>query len=209
MTLRTARGLFVSIEGTDGVGKTTQINLLNEVAAQKGWLLTRNPGGSSLGLRLRELLLEDKNLKVCQKAELLLYMADRAQHIEEVILPAISEGLVVICDRFIDSTVAYQGYGRGIDLNFIHGLNDEVTEGLKPDLTILLDIDPQTALQRAQSKDKMEGEGLLFQQKVRQGFLSLAKAEPERFLLIDVTNKTPQQLHQMILTAITDKLNGK
>jgi len=204
------KGLFVTVEGPDGAGKTTQINLLTSFAQKEGWLLTRNPGGTNFGLKLREILLNDLTISVNPIAELLLYMADRAQHVQEVIAPAIQAGKVVICDRFIDSTASYQGYGRGLDLNFIHQLNEKAIQGYKPNLTFLLDLDPEIGLQRAKSrsdvKDKLEAEGLNFQKKVRAGFLELAASEPERFCVIDVANKTAEEVHQIMLNEIRKRL---
>lgn len=198
--------LFVTLEGPDGAGKTTQLNLLKEIAHKEGWVLTRNPGGTPFGEKLREILLNDKTVHLHQNAELLLYMADRAQHVNEVIEPAIKKGKVIICDRFIDSTVAYQGYGRGLNIELIHQLNGLATHNLKPDLTILLDIDPAQGLSRAKSNDKMEAEGERFQAKVRAGFLELAAGEPERFKVIDTGTYSAQEVHQLILEAINSKL---
>jgi dTMP kinase len=199
--------LFISIEGPDGSGKTTQIEKLASLANQNNWLLTKNPGGSPLGLQIRKILLEDQSLKVLPIAELLLYMADRAQHVAEVITPALAAGKTVICDRYIDSTVAYQGYARGLDLKTIHELNQLATQNLKPNLTFLLDVSPAVGLQRASVKhngghDKLEAEGLEFQAKVRAGFLELAKQEPERFVVINTETLDPEQVHQQILKTI-------
>jgi dTMP kinase len=199
--------IFVTLEGPDGAGKTTQLNLLKPIAQQEGWVLTRNPGGTPFGERLRELLLNDRSVHLHQIAELLLYMADRTQHMKEVVEPALKEGKVVICDRFIDSTVAYQGFGRGLNVELINQLNGLATHNIKPDLTILLDINPEQGLGRAKSGDKIEAEGSKFQAKVRAGFLELAGAEPKRFTVIDAGNNNIQEVHQLVLEAIKNKIN--
>lgn len=142
--------------------------------------LTREPGNI-----FRELLLHSS--KVVPTAELFLFMADRAQHTETTIRPALSQGRIVLCDRYADSTVAYQGYGRGMDLELIHTLNRAATSGLVPDLTVLLDLPPKIALMRKASGDRFEGEGLDFLRKVREGYLKLARAEPGRFTVVDGT----------------------
>ncbi len=195
-------GVLITLEGPDGAGKTTQLNLLKKIADDKGWLLTRNPGGTNFGLKLREILLEDRSVKLHEIAELFLYMADRAQHMSEVIEPALKAGKVVICDRFIDSTVAYQGYGRGLNIQLIHDLNKTATHNIQPDLTILFDIDPEIGLSRAKSKDKMEAEGFKFQAKVRDGFLELAEQNPKRFKIVDTGSHSIEQVQAEVVELI-------
>jgi dTMP kinase len=183
-------GIFVTLEGPDGAGKSTQLKLLCKYLEGQGVnpVVSRDPGGTALGRQIRRLLLNPE-LFVSPVCELLLYQADRAQHVSEVIMPALKEGKLVICDRFTDSTCAYQGFGRGIDMALINQLNQIATSGLKPDLTILFDIESEVGLSRLHpgGQDRLEREALAFHQKVRQGYLKLAEAEPDRFVIIDAT----------------------
>jgi len=199
-----ANGLFITLEGVDGVGKTTQQMLLAERLRQEGLacLCTREPGDTALGKMLRDLLLhrDPKGGHCCVSdlsvaapaadpfsplAELLLYAADRAEHVSKVIAPALAAGQAVICDRFTDSTLAYQGYGRGLDLEKIRRLNHLATSGLQPHLTLWLDLSPEVGLARAKARDKLEQEHLEFHCRVYQGFQALAAAEPQRIVRID------------------------
>lgn len=197
------KGLFITFEGGDGCGKTTQIKLLDEYLRSKGYktLLTREPGSKGLGIKLREILLNYDG-DVSPTCESFLFLADRAQHVDCIIKPALEEGVVVLCDRHTDSTVAYQGYGRGLDLEQIHNLNNIATNGLKPDLTIVLDVDVETSQNRVGSeKDRMESAGLEFFERVRKGFLEIAKQEPERVKVIDST-QTIEEIHKQILELV-------
>ena len=197
------KGLFITFEGGDGCGKTTQIKLLDEYLRSKGYktLLTREPGSKGLGIKLREILLNYDG-DVSPTCESFLFLADRAQHVDCIIKPALEEGVVVLCDRHTDSTVAYQGYGRGLDLEQIHNLNNIATNGLKPDLTIVLDVDVETSQNRVGSeKDRMESAGLEFFERVRKGFLEIAKQEPERVRVIDST-QTIEEIHKQILELV-------
>lgn len=181
------KGLFITFEGADGCGKTTQINLLNEYLNKKNYetIITLEPGGTEIGKNLRQILLHHKGF-VSNKAELFLYIADRAQHIEETVIKNIKKGKTVLCDRCIDSTVAYQGYARGGDIEKINLLNEIATGGIKPDITFVLDVDSLTAQKRLGSeKDRLEKEGLEFHKKVRFGYLELAKKYPERIKVIN------------------------
>ncbi|TAN45048.1 MAG: dTMP kinase [Nitrospirae bacterium] len=189
---KTYNGIFISFEGIDGCGKTTQSRALQEYFRSKGReaVLTLEPGGTLIGTRIREVLLQPEHKEMSPVTELLLYNAARAQHIAEKILPELKKGTVVITDRFTDSTTAYQGYGRGMDLSLINSINDIATNGIKPDLTILLDLDPEAGLGRNKSVnkvDRFELEALAFHQKVRKGFLEIAGMERERFELIDAS----------------------
>ncbi|ACV61063.1 thymidylate kinase [Desulfofarcimen acetoxidans DSM 771] len=186
------RGVFIVFEGIDGSGKTTQINILyknllqhnrikNQPAGSEYVLLTREPGGTATSELIRNILLNPANDKLCARTEALLYAAARAQHVEERIRPALSSGKIVICDRFIDSSLAYQGYGRGQDLSFLHNLNQLAAGGLKPDLTILLDLPVGAALKRLNNrqvsgieKDRLESEAVSFYERVREGYLKIA-----------------------------------
>lgn len=181
------KGLFITFEGADGCGKTTQIKLLAEYLKNKGYevILTREPGGKGLGEKVREILLNYDG-EVSDRCESFLFLADRAQNIDVIVNPAVQSGKIVLCDRHIDSTVAYQGYGRGLDLKRIKMLNDLATNGKKPDLTIIFDIDVETSMKRVGSeKDRMESVGIEFHNKVRNGYLEIAKEEPERIKVVN------------------------
>lgn len=189
---------LITFEGGDGSGKSTQIGALEDYLRQSGrsCLLTREPGGTALGELIRKVLLEVGNYEIAAPAELFLYLADRTQHVHEVILPAINAGKIVLCDRFTDSTLAYQGYGRGIDLEWLRRLNDTASGAVHPDLTFLLDCPADLGLARTarrhapsaaspRGEDRFEREKLEFHEKVRAGFLAMAGGEPERFRVID------------------------
>lgn len=185
------RGLFITLEGVEGCGKSTQIKLLSRFLSERGieHVITREPGGTEIGDKIRKILLDVSNLKMEPLTELLLYAASRAQHILEIIKPAISSGKIVVCDRFYDSTLAYQGHARGIDPVLVNKSIEIATGGLKPDITFLLDIPAEVGIERATKKgvDRLEGEDLVFHKKVRQGFLGLAKNEPHRIVVVDAT----------------------
>ena len=197
------KGLFITFEGGDGCGKTTQIKLLDEYLRSKGYktLLTREPGSKGLGVKLREILLNYDG-EVSPNCESFLFLADRSQHVDCIIKPALKDGIIVLCDRHTDSTVAYQGYGRGLDLEQIHYLNNIATSGLKPDLTIVLDVDVETSQNRVGAeKDRMESAGVEFFERVRKGFLEIAKQEPQRVKVIDSTQSI-EEIHEQILELI-------
>lgn len=183
------KGLFITFEGADGCGKTTQLNLLAEYLKKQGYdvVVTREPGAKGLGEKIREILLNYDGV-VSDRCEAFLFLADRAQNIDVIVNPAVSEGKIVLCDRHIDSTLAYQGYGRGQDIERINNLNNIATNGRKPDLTFVFDIDVETSQKRVGSnKDRMERAGIDFHNRVRNGYLELAKNEPERIRVIDAT----------------------
>jgi dTMP kinase len=183
------KGLLITFEGGDGAGKTSLMRHLHQTLSSEGIGIvdTRAPGGTHLGKKVRDLLLHDAT-EMDRLAELFLFLADRAQLVQEVILPALKLGKVVLCDRFNDSTIAYQG-ARGLDPFQIQSLCDLATGGLKPDLTFYLDIDPLIGLERSEkklgTKDRLESEVLSFHQKIRLSFLSLASQDPDRFVLLD------------------------
>ncbi|GAA6622083.1 dTMP kinase [Scytonema sp. NUACC26] len=184
------KGKFIVFEGVEGCGKTSQIQRIQEWlhSLNISAIVTREPGGTELGLYLRQLLLESGTTSIADRTELFLYAADRSQHVEGIIKPALAEGKVVLCDRYTDSTIAYQGWGRGISLDTIEQLNFLATDGLQSDLTILLDIDPEISFNRILAKrklDRMEQADLKFHHRVRQGFLSLAEKFPERIVALD------------------------
>jgi len=181
--------MFITFEGVEGAGKTTQIVRLASRLRAEGRvdvLTTREPGDGPLGSELRRLALHPPaGITVEPRAELLIMLADRAQHVGQVIRPHLAGGGIVICDRYADSSVAYQGYGRGLDIAEITRLNDYATDNLKPDLTILLDLDPTLGLARQSERNIMEAESLAFHTRIRAGFLELAAQEPERWAIVE------------------------
>ena len=200
------QGLFITFEGPDGCGKTTQMNLLAQYFEKKGKkvVLTREPGGKGLGEKVREILL-NYNGEVSDRCESFLFLADRAQNIDIIVKPAVEKGEIVLCDRHIDSTVAYQGYGRGLDINEINMLNNLATGGKKPDLTLVFDVDVETSMKRVgKEKDRMESAGIEFHNRVRNGYLELAKQEPTRIKVLDAT-KTIEEIHEKVVE-IVEKL---
>jgi dTMP kinase len=214
------RGKLIVFEGVEGSGKTTQLqrcldwlqgsglgSCLGTIGERIPLALTREPGGTSLGLGLRQLLLESSSSPLQDRAELLMYAADRAQHVEEFLKPHLAMGTVILCDRYTDSTVAYQGYGRGLDLALIEQLNQIATGGLDSDLTLWLDIDAEAGLQRALhrgSADRIEQADLEFHRRVQQGFTQLAQSYPQRIVRIDAS-KSEQEVHLAIQEILRQK----
>ena len=195
--------LFITFEGADGCGKTTQIELLNKYLQEKGFktLVTREPGAKGLGEKLREILLNYDG-EVSPNCESFLFLADRAQHVDCVIKPALKDGVIVLCDRHTDSTVAYQGYGRQLDIEQIKKLNEIAVNGLKPDLTIVFDIDIETSMQRVgKTKDRMESAGKDFFNRVRNGYLAIAKDEPNRVKVINSAD-TIERIHEKVVNEV-------
>lgn len=189
-------GYFITFEGVEGCGKTTQIRLLAELLTESGFAatLTREPGGCPIADQIRAILLDAENRAMTPMTELMLYAAARAQHVNDVIAPALNNGGIVLCDRFCDATVAYQSFGRGLDRSIIDDLNRQACQGVAPDLTILIDCDPALGLERARSRieacsgpreERFELEALAFHQRVRAGYRSLADKEPKRFAIVD------------------------
>jgi len=183
--------LFITFEGVEGCGKSTQARALRQRIVRRGIpaVLTYEPGGTALGNRLRYVLKRRLQDKISALGELFLFAACRIQLVKEVIRPSLEQGKVVICDRFSDSTIVYQGYGRGLNLETIEDINDLATEGIKPDLTVLLDIPADKGLDRktAKANDRFEAENIAFHHKIRDGYLKLAAEEPGRWLVIDAT----------------------
>lgn len=181
--------MFISLEGIDGAGKTSLkdhlVNYLKDVKV----ICIREPGGTEISEKIRELLLDVKNAGILPKTEAMLYATARSQVVEEVVRPALEAGHIVIADRYIDSTIAYQGFARGLDISFLQELNHLCTAGLKPDITLLLDLDPEIAKARKAEgvPDRLELEGLLFQEQVRAGYLQMAKEEPQRIKVLDAS----------------------
>jgi dTMP kinase len=193
------KGVFITFEGGDGAGKTTLIDKIYQSLEKNGCnsIKTRAPGGTDLGQEIRHLLLEKKDALLSKRSELLLFLADRAQHVDELIVPALSSGKIVLCDRFNDSTIAYQGGARGFNEKLVRDLCNFACGGLQPDLTLYLDLDPKIGFQRNQNaglaKDRIESETLKFHQKIRQAFKLIAKKEPKRFIIIDAS-KSPEEV---------------
>jgi dTMP kinase len=203
------RGVFISLEGIDGSGKTSLKERLQPYLKQNYGLEVlgiREPGGNIISEKIRELLLDTGNQGITSRTEALLYAAARSQLVEKVISPALAEGKVVLADRYMDSTIAYQGYGRGLDIAFLQELNQLCTGGLNPDLTLLLDLDSREAWQRRKKDipDRLEKEGLSFQEKVRKGYLLLAEQEAERIKVLDATQEMDKVLEQA--TSYLDRL---
>lgn len=199
MTISVA--LFLSFEGVDGAGKSTQLKLLLEYLTEKGidFVFTREPGGTPLGEQIRELLLDPKNVGMSIITEALLFAASRTEHVNRVIRPALEAGKVVICDRFIDSSLVYQGLAGGLPLSFVQQINEMATGALKPHRTIVLDIDPHLALQRKSSgmEDRIEQKSLQYHQQVREGYQELANAEPRRIKIVDASRSVDEVQRQI------------
>ena len=199
------QGLFITFEGPDGCGKTTQMKLLAEYFEKKGKevILTREPGGKGLGEKVREILLNYDG-EVSDRCESFLFLADRAQNIDIIVNPAVKEGKIVLCDRHIDSTVAYQGYGRGLNIDRINMLNNLATNGKKPDLTLVFNVDVETSMKRVgKEKDRMESAGIDFHNRVRKGYLELAKQEPKRIKVLDAT-KSIEEIHKDVINILAE-----
>ena len=214
------KGTFITFEGGEGSGKSSQARLLADYLKEKGYdvEVTREPGGTGIGDAIRAILLNPELSEMGNVAELLLLAASRAQNVHQRIKPAVDRGAVVVCDRFIDSTLAYQGYGRDFDLDLLKSLNRLATGGVTPDLTILLDLPPEVGLERSKALDKAEakqGEGDRFEQedidfhrRLREGFLELAAAEPDRFRKIAVQQEM-EETHQMVVEIVERFLQGR
>ena len=185
------KGIFITFEGIDGCGKSTQCEMLKDYLKEYGkeFIFVREPGGTEIGERIREILLDKKNTQMTARTELLLFEAARAQITDEVIKPALEDGKIVICDRFFDSSSAYQGMARGMGMDFVANLNMAATGGLKPDVTFFFDISAEEALvrrgKRGEASDRIELAGLKFQEDVRQGYLELAASSGGRIVTID------------------------
>lgn len=210
-------GKLIVFEGIEGCGKTTQLHrtrdwLLSRIKAEiqpeVSVVLTREPGGTELGSGLRRLLLEGDRQLVQERAELLLYAADRTQHVEELLKPQLAKGAIVLCDRYTDSTVAYQGYGRGLSLTLINQLNQIATEGLESHLTLWLDVDVEIGLARVRRRgvaDRIEQADLEFHRRVQQGYRELAKADPERIVRVEASG-SPEEVQQQIQAILVQSL---
>ena len=206
------RGKFITFEGSEGSGKSTQIDLVYQYLKKHGKkvLLLREPGGVKISERIRQILLDTNNKGMSDECETLLYMAARAQLVKEVILPALNQGQIILCDRFLDSTIAYQGYGNGVNIDFIKKLGLFVTGKIKPDLTIILDIDTQKGLARIhRPKDRIEQRKVSYHNRVRYGYQQLARKEPRRVKLIEVNKKSKDEIYSVIQKYIQKLLKIK
>ena len=206
--------MLITFEGIEGSGKTTQLKHIEAYFKRQGreCIVTREPGGTEIGKKIRSILLDPASKNMSPVSELFLYIADRAQHVKELVIPAIAAGKTVLCDRFFDATVVYQGYARGLDVKQIHRLHELVLEGLKPDITILLDLPPELGLSRAwaqinngkrgSEESRFEKEKLAFHKRVRAGYLELARLDPQRFRVIDA-NREEKQVCRDIIDALS------
>lgn len=208
------KGLFISIEGPDGAGKTSVINAIKpklEAYFKQEILQTREPGGSLLAEKIREMILDPNHTEMDERTEALLYAASRRQHLIETIIPALQRGEVILCDRFVDSSLAYQGAGRGIGMEKIQSINDFAIETLRPDITIYLDVDAQVGLNRIadknsnRTKDRLELEDISFHNRVREGYLELVEKDPDRFLVIDA-NQDQETVAQAAWESLSKRL---
>ena len=185
-----ARGKFITFEGCDGCGKSTQLKLFSDYLTKEGipHIFTREPGGGRISEGIREILLNGKNAEMSDECEALLYAASRAQHIHDRVAPALSEGKVVVCDRYVDSSFAYQAHARGLGMEFVSKINAFALESYLPDITFFIDLSPEEAFQRkhgADENDRIEQAGLAFHKKVYEGYLAVAKAYPERVVVLN------------------------
>lgn len=201
--LFTDTGVFLALEGGEGAGKSTQAALLVEWLEGLGRrvLLTREPGGTEVGKILRRIVLDNATGELSPRTEALIYAADKAEHVDRVVLPALAEGAVVLTDRYVDSTLAYQGAGRSLEVSELEPVARWATSNLRPHLTIVLDIDPAIGHTRFEGADRIEAEPLEFHQRVRQHFLDLAAADPEHYLVVD-GGQTPEQIHDVVRAAV-------
>ena len=202
-------GKFITFEGIDGSGKTTQINLLEEKLSQQGisTLILREPGGTKLSEKIREILLDRENINLSSLAESLLFVAARTQLMTEKIKPSLERNQFVICDRYADSTVAYQGYGRGLNVEYLEELNKFATDSIQPDITIILDVDPEKAAIRMASDvpDRLESTGINFFLRVREGYYEIARRHPQRCVIID-GSQSESEVFELVLKEVNNKL---
>lgn len=210
--------MFISLEGIEGSGKTTEMRFLKQYFADKAidCVFTREPGGTEIGAQMRKILLAPSNTALEPYAELLLYLADRIQHVNEIILPALNAGKWVVCDRYFDATLVYQGYARGLDCSVMRGLHQKLCRNLYPDLTVVFDLAPELGLRRAlgdlagglrgNEESRFEMEQLDFHAKIRQGYLELAERGPDRFRVIDASG-SPEAVHELFMAELEDYIN--
>lgn len=204
-----ARGKFITFEGCDGCGKSTQLRLLSEYLTENGipHIFTREPGGGKISEAIREILLSGKNMEMTDACEALLYAAARVQHLSDRVEPALQEGKLVICDRYVDSSMAYQAYGRGLGAEFIGQINGYALKHYTPDVTVFIDLTPEAAFLRkhgADENDRLEQAGMAFHKRVYEGYKTLAKECPERVVSID-GNQTPQEIFEAVVKTLKDR----
>ncbi len=204
------QGKLITFEGPDGCGKTTQLVLLKKALEAEGQpvFVTREPGGTKTGRKLREIVLDARNVGLSERAELFLYLADRAQHAEEVVAPALKTGKIVLADRYLDSTWVYQGIGRRFPLEFVEACNAFAVSGVMPDLTIVFDVSTEIGLARSGNRgapDRMENQALAFHRRVRTGFLRLQKRFGDRVIVLNASG-TPAQIHAQVRVVLREKL---
>ncbi|MCT4778291.1 MULTISPECIES: dTMP kinase [Exiguobacterium] len=207
------KGMFITVEGPDGSGKTTQLQLLVRSLTEKGYevVVTREPGGTKVGNSIREVLLSPEHDEMTPRVEMMLYAASRAQNIDQVIRPALKRGAIVVCDRFVDASIAYQGYGLQYDLDQILSLNEWATVGIKPDLTFLFDLTPDQASRRMKDRgqlDRIESRDESFHQRVYDGFKKLLEQHPDRMVRIDA-NATIEMIQDEVLDITLERLNER
>lgn len=213
------RGVFITLEGPEGAGKTTQARLLHEaLRGRYPVLYSREPGGTAIGERIRALLLDDAHAEMDPRTEMLLFASSRAQFVAEVVEPALRGGQIVVSERYVDASVAYQGLGRGLGVELVRRVNEVATHGVSPDLTILLDIEPAVGLQRARAAvgkegrrgrgDRLEQEALAFHARVRAGFLAIAHEEPDRVRIVD-GSRAQHVVHDEILRVVEGLLGAR
>lgn len=210
--------MFISLEGIEGSGKTTEMGFLRRYFETRGidCVFTREPGGTEIGGQIRKILLDPANTALEPYAELLLYVADRIQHINEVIMPALNAGKWVVCDRYFDATLVYQGYARGLDREIMRALHQKLCRNLYPDLTVVFDLEPELGLRRAlgdldqgarcNEESRFERETLAFHNKIRNGYLDLAERDPIRFRVIDASG-TPAAVHELFMAELEDYMH--
>ena len=203
------RGKFITFEGCDGCGKSTQLKMLSEYLSANNvpHIFTREPGGGKISEAIREILLSGKNMEMTDECEALLYAASRVQHLSDRVEPALAKGELVVCDRYVDSSLAYQAYARGLGVEFISKINAFALEKYLPDATVFIDLTPEEAFARkkgADANDRLEQAGLAFHKRVYEGYKALAKAEPERFVCID-GNQTPQEIFNEVLSVLKQR----
>ncbi|MBQ8342820.1 MAG: dTMP kinase [Clostridia bacterium] len=204
-----ARGKFVTFEGCDGCGKSTQLRLLSDYLAKENvpHIFTREPGGGKISEAIREILLNGKNAEMTDDCEALLYAAARMQHLADRVEPALVEGKLVVCDRYVDSSLAYQAYARGLGVDFVSQINAQALKKYRPDVTIFIDLTPEAAFERkhgADENDRLEQAGMAFHQRVYAGYKTLAEQEPDRIVCVD-GNKAPQEIFADVLAILRNK----
>ena len=203
------RGKFITFEGCEGCGKSTQVRLFNEYLTKEGipHIFTREPGGEKISEEIRRILLDANNAEMTNECEALLYAASRVQHLNDRVEPALAAGKLVVCDRYVDSSLAYQGYGRGLGREFVSGVNAYALQNYLPDVTIFIDLTPEAAFKRkhgADENDRLEQAGMAFHQRVYDGFKKVAAAYPERFVCVD-GNQTPEEIFAEVLAVLKER----